>query len=116
MRTLERQALPLVIVKQLRHLALDCLVAVCLRPVYFHDLAVHFESVHLLDRLQRSLLAVKDDERLTLALQTALRNNIENRAVVLEDSCQRLFHGIDLDALLEVIDLVLSAIAPPSAI
>jgi hypothetical protein len=116
MRTLERQALPLVIVEQFRRLSLDGLVAVCLRPVHLHDLAVHFESVHLLDRLQRSLLAVKDDERLTLALQTALRNNIENRAVVLEDSCQGLLHGIDLNALLEVVDLVLSAIAPPSAI
>jgi hypothetical protein len=115
MRTLERQALPLVIVEQFRRLSLDGLVAVCLRPVHLHDLAVHFEAVHLLYRLQRSLLAVEDNERLSLPLQTALRNHIQDRAVVLKDSRQGLLHGIDLNALLEVVDLVLSAIAPPSA-
>lgn len=115
MRTPKRQALPLVIVEQFRRFSLDCLVAVCLRPVHLHDLAVHLEPVHLLYRLQRGLFAVEDNERLALALQTALRDNIENRTVVLEDSSQGLLHGIDLNALLEVVDLVLSAIAPPSA-
>jgi len=115
MRTPKRQALPLVIVEQFRRLSLDCLVAVCLRPVHLHDLAIHLEAVHLLYRLQRSFLAVKDNKCLALPLQTALCDNIQDRTVVLEDPCQGLLHGIDLDALLEVVDLVLSAIAPPSA-
>jgi hypothetical protein len=104
-----------VVVEQLWRLSLDRLVAVCLRPMHLHDLAVHLEPVHLLYRLQRGLFAVEDNERLALALQAALRDNIENRTVVLEDSSQGLLHGIDLNALLEVVDLVLSAIAPPSA-
>lgn len=103
------------ILEQFRRLSLDRLVAVCLRPVHLQDLAVHLESVHLLYRLQRCLLAIENNKCLALSLQTALRDNIENRTVVLEDSCQGLLHGIDLNALLEVVDLVLSAIAPPSA-
>ena len=115
MRTLECQALPLVILEQFRRLSLDRLVAVCLRPVHLHDLAIHLESVHLLHRLQRCLVAIENNKRLAFALQTTLRDNVENRSIVLKDSCQGLLHGIDLDALLKVVDLVLSAIAPRSA-
>ena len=73
--TLEHQAL-----------ALDRFVAVRLGLLDLHDLAVHFESVHLLHSLERCLLAVKHNKRLALALQAALRNDIEDRSVVFEDS------------------------------
>lgn len=105
-RTLERQALPLVVLEHVWCFPLDRLVAMCLCPLHLHDLAIHLKAVHLLDRLERCLLAVKHNKRLSLALQAALRNHIEDRAVVLKHPGERLLHGIDLDTLLQVVDLV----------
>jgi hypothetical protein len=109
MHTLLHEALPLVLLEQVCSLPLDSLVAMCLRPVHLQRLAVQLESAHLLDSIQRRLFAIKDDERLALALQAALRNNIQNRAVVLKDLRECLLHRVDLDALLEVVDLLQSA-------
>jgi hypothetical protein len=100
-----------VVLEQLARFSLDRLVAVCLRPVHLHDLAVHLKPIHLLHGLQRRLLAVEDDECLALALQTALCDHVEYGAVVLEDAGEGLFHGVDFDALLEVVDLVAIASA-----
>jgi hypothetical protein len=108
-RTLLHQSLPLVFVEHVRRFSLHRLVAVCFRPVHLQGLSVQLKPAHLLDRVERRLLAVKHDERLALALQAALRNNIQNRAVVLEDLCERLLHRVDLDTLLEIVDLLQSA-------
>jgi hypothetical protein len=105
--TLEHQSLPLVLVEHVCRFPLDGLVAVGFRPGHFQSLTVHFESVHLLHRLQRRLLAIEDDECLALALQAALSNNVQYGPVVLEDFGECLLHRVDLDALFEVVDLVL---------
>jgi hypothetical protein len=112
-RTLERQALALVVLEHVRRFPLDRLVAVCLCPVHSHDLAIHLKSVHLLHSLQCCLLAVKHNKCLALSLQTALRDDIQDRSVVLEHPGQGLLHRIDLDTLLKVVDLLQSALQPP---
>jgi hypothetical protein len=103
--TLLHQPLPLVLVKHFCRLALDRLIAVRLRFGHLHSLAVHLETIHLLNRIQTGLLAIEYDKGLALALQAALRYNVEDRAVVLEDDSEGFLEGIDLDALFEVVDL-----------
>lgn len=88
---------------------LDRLVAVCFRFRHLQRLAIQLETVHFLDCLERRLLAVKDDECLTLALQAALSDNVEYRSVVLEDFGECLLHCVDLDTLFKVVHLRLSA-------
>jgi hypothetical protein len=109
MRTLLHQPLPLVLVEHVCCLSLDRLVAVCFRLGYLQGLAIQLESSHLLDCLQCGLFAVKHNKRLALALQATFSNNVEYRAIVLKDFGESLLHGIDLNALFEIIDLVLLA-------
>lgn len=107
--TLQRQSLALVLLKHVCRFPLDRLIAVCFRFRHLQRLAIQLESIHFLDCLKRRLLAVKDDKCLTLAFQTALGDDVEYGAVVLEDFGERLLHGVDLDTLLKVVHLVLSA-------
>jgi hypothetical protein len=109
--TLEHQPLTLVLVEHICRFPLDRLIAVALRPRHLQHLAIQLEAVHFLNGLERRLFAVEDEERLALALQTALRNDVEYGAVALEDLCEGLLHRVDLYALLEVVDLGLSACA-----
>ena len=83
----------------------DSLVAVCPCLGYLQDLSVHLETSHLLHCSQNRFLAVEHHEGLSLTLQTLLDYDIENRAIVFEDGRQGFFHGFDLDALFQVIDL-----------
>jgi hypothetical protein len=109
-RTFLHEALPLVLIEHVGCFALDRLIAVCFRPSHPHFLAVHWEAVHSLGCLHRRLLTIEDDKSLSLALQTALSNDIENGAVALEDNIECLLHGVNLDAFLEVVDLLLLAL------
>jgi|TARA_R110002003_G_scaffold96_12_gene7498 hypothetical protein len=79
--------------------------------VHLYRFAIELEPAHLLNGLQRSLFTVKDDESLALALQAALSNDVEDGAVVLKDFGKSLLHRIDLDALLKIVHLYLSACA-----
>jgi hypothetical protein len=99
------ETLALVLVEHLGRLLLDRLVAVSLRTRDLHVLAEQLEAIHLLGGIHAGLLAVEDDERLALALQAALRDDVDNGAVVLEDDGKRLLEVVDVDALLEVVDL-----------
>jgi hypothetical protein len=94
-----------VLIKHVLRLSLDRLIAVRLRPRHLHGLAVHLEAIHLLNRIQTGFFAIEHDKGLALALQAALRYNIENRTVVFEDDSEGFLEGIDLDALFEVVDL-----------
>lgn len=89
--------------------SLNRLVAVRFRLGHLEGFAVQLETAHFLDRFECGLLAVKHDKSLALALEAALRDNVEYRSVVLEDFGESLLHGVDLDALFEIADLVLSA-------
>lgn len=93
------------ILEQLGGLPLDRLVAVGLRARNLHGLAVQLEAVHVLHSIERALLAVEHDKRLSLALQRTLCDYVEDGAVVLEHARERLLHGVDFDPLLEVVDL-----------
>jgi hypothetical protein len=105
-----------VLVEHVSRFPLDRFVAVGFRPGHLQGLAVHFESIHLLHRFQRGLLAIEDDECLALALQAALSNDVQYGPVVLEDFGECLLHRVDLDTLLKVVDLLLSASRrPPGA-
>jgi hypothetical protein len=97
MGTFLGQTLALVFVEHLGRLLLDRLVAVSLCARDLHVLAEQFEAIHL--------LAVEDDESLALALQAALRDDVDNGAVVLENDGESLLEVVDVDALLEVVDL-----------
>jgi hypothetical protein len=98
-----------VLVEHVRCFSLDRLVAVCFRLRHLQGFAIQLEAGHLLYRLQCGLFAVEHNERLALALQTTLGNNVEYGSIVLKDFGEGLLHGVDLDALLEVVHLVLSA-------
>ena len=104
-RTFQHQPLALVLLEQLRRLALHRLVAVRARARHLDGLAVQLEAVHLLHGVERALLAVKHHKRLPLALERRLGNNVQHGAVVAKHARQRLLHRVDLDALLEVVDL-----------
>jgi hypothetical protein len=78
-----------------------------LRARNLDRLAVQFEPAHVLDGVERALFGVEDDEGLALALERALGDDVEDRAVVLEDAREGFLHSIDLHALFEVGDLCL---------
>jgi len=90
-------------------LALQSLVAVRLCQGDFHLLAVQLESAHLLDRLQRRFLAVKHNEGLSLPLHAPLRNDVENRSIMVEDGVESFIQGLRLDTLSEIVYLRLLA-------
>jgi hypothetical protein len=68
-------------------------------------LAVQLEPIHILDGLERRLLAVEHDKGLPFALQAALGNHVQDRSVVRENAPQRFLEHVDGDALFEVVDL-----------
>ena len=95
------------LLERLGRLPLDGLVAVRLRALHPHVLAEKLEGVHLLDGIQAGLLAVEDNEGLALALDALLRNDVDDLAVVFEDDGESLLEVVDVDALLEIVDLVM---------
>jgi len=60
-------------------------ITLCLCKVERHGLAEQLESIHFVNGVLRALDTVEDDERLSPALQTALRNDIDDVAVFGED-------------------------------
>lgn len=93
------------LLEHLHRLPLHRLIAVRLRARHLQRLAVQLEPIHLLDRVERRLLTVKHHERLALALQRRLGDDVQHGAVVHEHAHERLLHRVDLDPLLEVVDL-----------
>lgn len=93
------------LLEQIPRLALHRLITMHHRTPHPHRLAVHFEPVHFLHRLERRLFAVKHNKRLALALQATLGNDVENRPVVLEYPREGLLQRLNLDAFFEIIDL-----------
>lgn len=62
--------------------------------------------MQLVDRVLRAVHVVVDDEGLSLALETLLRDNLDNVAKLIEESVERLDQGRDLDVLVEVASLL----------
>lgn len=60
----------------------------------------------VVDRILRAIHTVVDDEGLSLALETLLRDDFNNVAEVVEESMKRVDQGRDLDVLVEVADLL----------
>jgi hypothetical protein len=93
------------LLEHLRRLALHRLIRMRLRSCNLDGLAVELKPTHVLDGVERALLGVEHDEGLALALERALGDDVEDRAVVLEDAREGFFHGVDFHALFEVGDL-----------
>lgn len=89
----------------LSRLPLHRLIAVRLRQLNLHGLAIHLEPIHLLHGLQRRLLTVEHNESLALALQAGFSDDVDDGPIVRENGRERLLERIDLDAFLEVVDL-----------
>ena len=62
--------------------------------------------MQLVDRVLRAVHVVVDDESLSFALKTLLRDNLDNVAELIEESMERLDQGRDLDVLVEVASLL----------
>ena len=63
-------------------------------------------TLKVVDRILRAVHTVVDDEGLSLALETLLRDNLDNVAKLIEESVERLDQGRDLDVLVEVASLL----------
>lgn len=87
-------------------LPLHSLVRPRLCKVQAHLLSEEVEALKVVDRILRAVHVVVNDESLSLALQTLLRDNLNNIAEVVEESMQRVDQGRDLDVLVEVADLL----------
>lgn len=59
----------------------------------------------VVDRILRAVHAVVDDESLSPALETLLRDNFDNVAEFVEEAVKRVDQSRDLDLLVEVADL-----------
>lgn len=74
--------------------------------VQAHLLSEQVEALQLVDRVLRAVHVVVDDEGLSFALKTLLRDNLDNVAELIEESVERLDQGRDLDVLVEVASLL----------
>lgn len=86
-------------------LSLDSSIALRLRKIQMHLLAEELETVHLIDGILRRVCTVEYDECLSFALQTLLRDNVDDGAIFLEYFAQSLNEGWYFYALLEIFDL-----------
>lgn len=75
-----------------------------------HLLAEHIKVLKLVDRTLRRIHRVVDDESLAFALQTLLRNDIDDVAIFGEDIAESFDEGWDLDLLVEVSDLFIRSV------
>lgn len=87
-------------------LSLHSLVRPRLCKVQAHLLPEEVEALKVVDRILRAVHTVVDDEGLSLALETLLRDDFNNVAEVVEESMKRVDQGRDLDVLVEVADLL----------
>jgi len=107
--TLLRQSLLLVCLQTLLAvLSLHSGIRSCLCEVQAHLLSEEIEALEVINRILRAVHIVVNNERLSLALQTLLCDNVDNGAEFVEESVERVDQGRDLDALIEVADLLLS--------
>lgn len=60
----------------------------------------------VVNRILRAVHIVVNDEGLTLALETLLRDNFDNVAEVIEESVERVDQSRDLDVFIEVANLL----------
>lgn len=72
----------------------------------FHRLPEKVEALKVVDRFLRAVHAVVDDKGLTLALKTLLCDNLDNCAESVKEFVERLDQGGDLDALVDVANLL----------
>jgi hypothetical protein len=83
-------------------------VGPCLCEFQAHLLAGHFEGLKVVDRVLCAVDVVVDDKSLSLALKTLLCDNVDDGTEILEKSTERLDQGGNLDALVEVANLLWS--------
>jgi hypothetical protein len=107
--TFLHESLALVLVEHVSCFALDCLVAVRFCHRNPHLLAKQCKAVDDFGSLHSGLLALEDDKSLTFALQAVFSNDVDNGAEAFENDPKHILQMIDIDALLEVVDLVLLA-------
>jgi hypothetical protein len=71
-----------------------------------HLLPEKVEALKVVDRILRAVHIIIHDEGLSLALETFLRNNLDNVAEVIKEFVERMDQGGDLDALIDVANLL----------
>jgi hypothetical protein len=71
-----------------------------------HLLSEEVEALKVVNRILCAVHVVIDDESLSLALETLLCDDLDNVAEVVEESMERVDQRRDLDALVEVADLL----------
>jgi hypothetical protein len=71
-----------------------------------HLLPEKVETLKIVDRILCAVHTVVDDEGLSLAFKTLLRDNLDNVAEVVKEFVERLDQGGDLDALVDVANLL----------
>lgn len=84
---------------------LDNRITLRFREIQYHRLAKQIEPLDFADSVGGGLDSVKDDERLALALQAGLCDDLHDGAIVFEDFGERFFQRVDLDFLGQVLDL-----------
>jgi hypothetical protein len=71
-----------------------------------HLLPEKVETLKVVDRILRAIHIIVDNKSLSLALKTLLRDNLDNVAELVEESVERVDQGGDLDALVDVANLL----------
>lgn len=70
--------------------------------VQVHLAPEQVEALEVVDGILRAVHIVVDDEGLALALQTLLRDDVDDGAELVEEAVQRFDQSWDLDGLVEV--------------
>ena len=70
-----------------------------------HGLLEQLEALYFFYGVGGRLGVVEDDKRLTLGLEVALRDDVEDRSIFTEYFFQRLLELVDLYTLLEIFDV-----------
>lgn len=105
-RTLLREPVCLVLIQSSRTiLSFNRRVGASLRESQGHWLVEERELLQCFNRILGALDRVVDDESLSLALQTLLRDDVDDVAELVKDLVESFNQDRDLDALIEVADL-----------
>ena len=73
--------------------------------IQLHGLVEDVKVLQFFDSARSRLYIVEDEEGLTLRLEVLGGANVEDGAIFFEDLAEGVLEGVELDALLEVLDL-----------
>lgn len=77
-----------------------------LRIIQHHRLLKQLEPINLINRARRRVRTVKYDKRLSLCLQVAFRDDLDDVAIFRENLLQGFLELVDFDPFFQIADLV----------